>query len=151
MLKKNKLPFLCTLLSTLPRFVLFCEEIILFINNSLQCGGCLFFYCLPSHYSLGNSFIPFRFPGGFILSETQQKETLQAISLRACEFMLTVCGTRRPKQSPNLALEGSVCTVVMTKISEIILTSLLLDVFTSVGVLTVFVWTQSFCFSLFLH
>lgn len=49
---------------------------------------------LVSHYSLGNSFILFRFTGGFILSETQQKETLQAIRLRACELMLTVCDAR---------------------------------------------------------
>lgn len=70
---KNEIPFLCTLLSTLPSFMLFCEEIILFINNSLQCGGCLFFYCLASHYSLGNSFILFNFPGGVILSETGKR------------------------------------------------------------------------------
>lgn len=90
---KNKNPFLCTLLSTLPSFLLFCEEIILFINNSLQCGDCLFFYCLASHYSLGNSFTV-QISWGFILSETQQKETLQAIRLRACELMLTVRDAR---------------------------------------------------------
>lgn len=39
----------------------------------------------------------------------------------------------RPNQSPSLTLEGSVCTIVMTRISEIILTRLLLDVFTSAG------------------
>lgn len=34
------------------------------------------------------------FQGCLILSETLQKETLKAISLRACEFMLTVRDAR---------------------------------------------------------
>lgn len=51
-------------------------------------GAAFSFIVLP-HIILWVIPLLFRFPGGFILSET-----LQAISLRAYELMLTVCVAR---------------------------------------------------------
>lgn len=119
---KNEIPFLCTLLSTLPSFLLFCEEIILFINNSLQCGGCLFFYCLASHYSLGNSFTV-QISRGFHSQWNIAGYKLASLWINAngvcCKiFSISLCllVKLRPKQSPNMTLEGFGCNIVMTKI-----------------------------------
>lgn len=156
---KNKIPFLCTLLSTLPSFLLFCEEIILFINNSLQCGDCLFFYCLASHYSLGNSFTV-QISWGFILSETQQKETLQAIRLRACELMLTVRDARSlafppvfwlrrgPIKAPVWHLKDPCVLLWWPEFQKSFWP---VSCWMYLPLQVVFVWTQSFCFSLLLH